>query len=250
MRVALFITCLSDQFLPRAGIAATLVLESLGCTVEFPESQTCCGQPMFNNGAHTEARTLARRFASVFGSYEHIVTPSGSCASMVRKHFTELCPGEEHVLATAARVNEFCEFLTSTLGLSATDIRSRARRDTPRRLGIHTSCHQRTLGLIGQAHALLSGVPGLSVLPLEHDEQCCGFGGTFAIKQPELSAAMVGDKVAALRSAAPDALVSGDAGCLLNIAGACRRAGVRLRPLSAAEVIAEAWGLLDPEPAA
>lgn len=247
MRIALFITCLSDQFLPRAGIAATLVLESLGHKVEFPESQTCCGQPMFNNGAHDDARDLARRFVSTFDGFDHIVTPSGSCAAMVRRHFPHLCPDEPRVLAVAQRTREFCEFLADVLGIGTDDIRRKCVRPVVGSVAIHTSCHQRTLGLLAQATSLLSGIPGLEAVALEHDEQCCGFGGTFAVKQPELSSAMVSDKVRSIRLSGAGCLVSGDAGCLLNIAGACRHEGLSVRPLSAAELIAQAWGLLGPE---
>lgn len=224
-----------------------MVLEALGHRVEFPESQTCCGQPMFNNGAHDDARDLARRFAASFAGFDHIVTPSGSCAAMVRRHFPHLCPDEPAVLAVAQRTREFCEFLTGDLGLGADEIRRRCVRPCSSSVAIHTSCHQRTLGLLTQATSLLSGIPGLGAIALEHDEQCCGFGGTFAVKQPELSSAMVGDKVRALRWAGVSGLVSGDAGCLLNMTGACLHEGIAVRPLSAAELIAQAWGLLDPE---
>lgn len=247
MRIALFITCLTDQFLPRAGVAATLVLEALGHTVDFPPLQTCCGQPMFNNGAHGEARDLARRFALVFEAYEHIVTPSGSCAAMVRRHFPHLCPDEHRVLNVARRTREFCEFLTSELGIGAHEIRRRCVRPLRTSVAVHTSCHQRSLGLLNQADSLLSGIAGLEAVAMDHDDQCCGFGGTFAVKQPELSAAMVGDKVRSIQRAGADQLVSGDAGCLLNIAGACRHAGISVRPQSAAELIAESWGLIEPE---
>ncbi len=247
MRIALFITCLTDNYFPRAGIAATLVLEHLGHQVEFPQAQTCCAQPMFNNGFHDEARRLARRLIDVLEPYPAVVTPSGSCAAMIRERYEELFHADPataaRARALAARTHEFVEFLTSVARPNVAALG--ARRDGS--LAIHDSCHQRSLGLSGQTAALLGAIAGTRVVPLHLADQCCGFGGTFAVKYPEISGAMVADKVLAIERSGADTVVCADAGCAMNIAGACRRAGVRTPLVSPAEVLAEAMGLLAPE---
>ncbi|MBL8763539.1 MAG: (Fe-S)-binding protein [Phycisphaerae bacterium] len=249
MRVSLFIACLNDAFFPRVGIAAVRVLERLGCRVHFPEAQTCCGQPMLNNGHEGDARDLARRFLRAFAGPDPVVTPSGSCAAMIREHFAHLFPvgSTDHHAATglAARTHEFSEFLTRVRPVDLRALGARMRR----RVTYHYSCHLRGLGVTDEALRLLGQIEGVEVLPLEKAEQCCGFGGAFASKYPEISGAMVRDKVACIRATGARDVVSSEPGCTMNIQGACRREGCRAGFLSLPELIAESLGLLDDIPA-
>lgn len=244
MRIGLFITCLTDLFVPRAGVAVVRVLEHLGHTVEFPREQTCCGQPMFNNGFEPEARALARRMAVVFASYEAIVTPSGSCAAMVRERFPGLLKGSadlpEPARTMPARTFEFCEFLLDVLKLEPAALGAAwAGRATH-----HPACHLRALHATDRTDRLLAGVRGLDLAPLPDAEQCCGFGGTFAVNFPGLSGGMVHAKAASVRATRCGTLVCNDAGCAMNISGACRRDGAPVRVITIAEIIAEGLGLL------
>ncbi len=220
MNVALFITCLTDNFYPRAGIAAVKVLERLGCTVSFPQAQTCCGQPMYNNGFHPEARDLARRMIAVFADAPYVVTPSASCAAMLRESYPHLLPGDPSAAALAAKTYEFAEFLARIL---KPDLRALGA-SWPGAATYHPSCHHRALGPDDHAQALMRQIDGLTFIPLDKAEQCCGFGGAFAIKYPQISAAMARDKAACIRAAGAPTAVCNDAGCTMNIAGACRRA--------------------------
>jgi L-lactate dehydrogenase complex protein LldE len=243
--VALFATCLTDQFYPRAGIAVVEVLERLGCRVSFPERQTCCGQPQWNNGYRAEARGLARRMIEVFEGAAHVVTPSGSCAAMVREAYPLLFEGDAAWLprarALADRTYEFVEFLAKVLGLD------------PRAEGIawrgvatyHYSCHLRGIGITDEAERLLERIEGLEYRRLHGLEDCCGFGGTFAVKYPWISGAMTREKVEAIAQTGASVVVSNDAGCTMTLSGACRREGVEVRFLTLAEILAEGMGLLE-----
>lgn len=248
MNVALFITCLTEQFAPRAAVAATVVLERLGCRVHFPESQTCCGQPMFNTGHHGDAAILARRMIDVFEPFQAIVTPSGSCAAMVKVHAPELLKGDAEYAARAKaladRTYEFVEFLSRVLRVDLAGLN--ARHDST--ATIHPACHLRELGLMDEPAKLLAQIKGLELRPLPSRDECCGFGGAFSVKHPAISGKMVENKVANVASTRSDALVCSDAGCAMNIDGACRKRGVRQRILSAPEIIAESLGLLAREP--
>ncbi len=245
MKVALFVTCLTDTFYPRTGIAVVKVLERLGCEVLFPDAQTCCGQPMYNNGLHDEARDLARRLIDVFEPYDYVVTPSGSCAAMVRDYYAELLE-EDHAYHHAAqtlagKMYEFVEFLVKVLkvDLKALNV------TWPGEVTYHYSCHLRGIGMTDEAIQLMRQVQGLTYKPLEKMDQCCGFGGTFAMKYPQISGEMVRDKVQCIAATGADTVISNDAGCTMNIAGACRRQAVDVRFKSLAEVIAEGMGLLE-----
>lgn len=242
-QVALFITCLTDQFYPRVGVAVTRVLERLGCSVAFPQGQTCCGQPFFNNGFHAEARELAKRWIEVFEVYDYIVSPSGSCTAMVREQFHELFAGDVAWEADWARVSgktyEFVEFLTRVLGVNLEGL----RLPTPTTVTYHYTCHLRGLGLRDEAVRLLQQLENVTLRPLEKTEQCCGFGGTFAVKYPAISRAMVEDKVACIAATGADVTVCNDAGCTMNIAGMCHKAGVRTAVRHVAELIADAMGI-------
>ncbi|MFN4242932.1 MAG: (Fe-S)-binding protein [Tepidisphaerales bacterium] len=242
-QVALFITCLTDQFYPRVGVAVTRILERLGCTVAFPTGQTCCGQPFFNNGFHPEARDLAKRWIEVFEGYEYIVSPSGSCTAMVREQFHELFAGDPAWEADWARVSaktyEFVEFLTKVLRVDLDGL----RLPRPTRVTYHYTCHLRGLGLRDEAVRLLRQLDNVAFTPLEKTEQCCGFGGTFAVKYPAISRAMVEDKAACIAATGAEVTVCNDAGCTMNIAGMCHKAGVKTSVKHVAELIAEAMGI-------
>ena len=247
MTIALFITCLTDQFYPRSGIAVVKVLEHLGHRVVFPEAQTCCGQPMFNNGYHADARDLARRMIRVFGDYEAIVTPSASCAAMIRQHYPSLfvdgSDERSQAEAFAKKTYEFVEYLVKVhdIDLRALDVKWQGRAT------YHYSCHLRGLGVHDESEQLIGHVQGMEYQPLSQPQQCCGFGGTFAVKYPQISTAMVRDKVGDIRQTGARTLVCNEAGCSMNIAGACRRDGLDIRTKSLAEIIAEGLGLLDSE---
>lgn len=245
MRIGLFSTCLAESFTPRALIATVKVLERLGHTVEFQEEQTCCGQPMFNNGFPAEAARLAWRMIELFRGFEAVVTPSASCAGMVRTHFEPLfAKGSRearHAADLARRTFEFVEFLSVH---ERVDLRALGARWTGE-VAHHESCHGRLLGLGDAAARLLATIPGVVTKPLEKKEQCCGFGGTFAVAYPAISGGMVADKTRAIAECGADTIVCSDAGCLVNLEGAIHRAGVPARFLSAAEIVAEALGLLE-----
>ena len=247
MKVALFVTCLTDTFYPRSGIAVVKVLERLGCQVEFPQDQTCCGQPLYNNGFHDDARELARRMIRVFESSEYVVTPSGSCAAMIRDYYAELLE-DDHAYADAAaalsdKTYEFVEFLAKVLKI---DLKALGVK-WPGEVTYHFSCHLRGLGMTerdSDAERLLRQVEGLSYTRMEKVDQCCGFGGTFAMKYPQISGSLVREKVQCIERARAGTVVSNDAGCTMNISGACRRHGVDVGFIHIAEVIAEGLGLM------
>ncbi len=245
MKVALFITCLTDNYYPRAGIAVVKVLEHLGHEVEFPAAQTCCGQPMYNNGFHDEARDLARRMIEVFEPFETVVTPSGSCAAMIRDYYPGLfAEGSRERRAAeslAARTFEFVEFLVKRLNIDLPSLDVRWDGTAT----YHYSCHLRGIGMKDETAQLARQIDGLEFAPLDKTEQCCGFGGTFAMNYPQISGGMVREKVGHIRDTKAHTLICNDAGCSMNIAGACRREGVDIRIRSLAEIIAEGLGLMD-----
>ncbi len=218
---ALFVTCLVDQFFPEVGEAAVRLLEGCDRRVEFPAAQTCCGQPAFNMGHGGEARRLAKRMIEIFEPYDEVVAPSGSCASMVRVHFPELLHGEadwhSRAQRLAARVFELTEFLHRE-GYDASSARFSGR------VAYHASCHLlRELGVREAPRALLRQVPGLELVELENAEVCCGFGGAFSAKMPELSGAMLDAKLKAAEASGATVLTATDCGCLMHLGGALQR---------------------------
>ena len=241
--IALFITCLTDQFYPRVGIAVTKILERQGCKVEFPDAQTCCGQPFFNNGFHDEAAKLAKRFIEIFEPFEAIVTPSGSCCAMVREQFHELLKDDPdwapRMEAVRHKTYEFVEFLTKVL---KADLKG-MKLPEPESFTYHYTCHQRGLGLRDESVEILKKIDGASFTPLEKTDQCCGFGGTFAIKYPLISKAIVEDKMVCIQQTGAQTTICNDAGCTMNIAGMCHRHGVKTDVKHIAEVLAEAMGI-------
>ena len=229
MRVALFVTCLADTLFPEAGKATVRLLERLGVEVAFPREQTCCGQLHLNAGYPEEARALARRFAEVFAPYEVVVTPSGSCAAHVRAHGPELGAGAD----VPGRVRELSELLTGTL--ETVDVGSGFRGS----VAYHPTCHSLRLLRVGDAPTrLLEAVPGLELRPLPRAEECCGFGGTFAVKNADVSAAMLADKVEAVVASGAGAVTACDASCLMHIGGGLRRRALPVRALHLAEILA------------
>ncbi|MFP4144444.1 MAG: (Fe-S)-binding protein [Phycisphaeraceae bacterium] len=245
MKVSLFVTCLTDTFYPRAAIGLVKVLEKLGCELDFPEDQTCCGQPMWNNGFHAETRDLAERMIEVFQDAEYVVTPSGSCAAMIREYYPELFKDDPAMLAAAkdlaSRTYEFSEFLVKVLEV---DLRKHGA-NWPGQVTWHFSCHLRSIGMKNETPQLLEQIEGVEYVPLPKADQCCGFGGTFAMKYPDVSGAMARDKAECIASTGADFVVSNDAGCTMNIAGTCRREKVDAKFIHIAELIAESLGLLD-----
>ena len=245
MNVSLFVTCLTDTFYPRTGIAVVKVLEHLGCRVDFPQAQTCCGQPMFNNGFTDDARALAQRMIEVFEHSEYVVTPSGSCAAMIRDYYGEMFE-HDHAWEHAAKglidkTYEFVEFLVNVLKV---DLREYGVKWNGK-VTYHYSCHLRGIGVTDEAVRLMRQIDGLEYAPLDKKEQCCGFGGTFAMKYPQISGSMVRDKVQCIRNTEAPTVVSNDAGCTMNISGACRREGADVGFKSLAEIIAEGMGLME-----
>ena len=241
--VALFITCLSDQFYPHVGVAVTKILEKLGCRVMFPEDQTCCGQPFFNNGFHDEARELARRMITIFEPFPYVVTPSGSCCAMVREQFHELlhddpqwAPAMQRLLS---KTYEFVEFLDKVLNVDFSAFK--LKQKVP--ITYHYTCHLRGIGVKDEGVKLLQQIGNVDFRPMEKTDQCCGFGGTFAVKYPAISGAIVEDKVNCVAATGARTLVCNDAGCTMNISGMCHRRGVETPVRHIAELIAEAMGI-------
>src|SRR5262249_43730797 len=231
------VTCIVDQLFPKVGMAMAGVLERLGYQVDFPENQTCCGQPAFNSGYRDEARTVARHFLKTFENCETIVVPSGSCTSMVTHHFAELFHKEPDTLAQVhaleKRVYEFATFLTEVAGVE--DVGARMEGVVT----FHDGCHAlRELGIKSGPRRLLESVRGLELREMEPAGGGWGFGGTFAVKFDELSCAMASAKVDAIVRTGARAVVSLDASCLMQIRGALARAGAPVRALHLAEVLA------------
>lgn len=240
MRVELFITCLADQFYPEVGQAVVRVLERLGVQVSFNAAQTCCGQPAFNTGYRDEARQVAARTLDLFAGgadRDYIVCPSGSCTAMMRIFYKELFEHDaarrSQAQALAGRVFEFSEFLVKVLKVD--DVGA----SFAHRLAYHDSCHLlRELGVAEEPRRLLQAVRGAELVELNDNRVCCGFGGTFAVKFPEVSVAMGDDKIKAAAAAGAEYLVANDSGCLMHLAGLVHRQGAALKTMHLAEVLA------------
>ena len=230
-RVALFVTCLADTLYPEVGKATVTVLERLGVEVAFPLEQTCCGQLHGNSGYPAEAAGLARRFVEIFEPYDAVVTPSGSCAAQVREHVPALLGGDDH--GVPARTWELSQFLTGVLGVD--DVGSRYAGS----VAYHPTCHSlRLLGVGDAPLRLLRGVPGLELVDLPDAEECCGFGGTFAVKNADVSAAMLDEKLAAIAASGAEAVCACDSSCLMHIEGGLHRRGSAVRTVHLAEILA------------
>ena len=243
VRIALFITCFNDTLAPEVGQAVVRLLRRLGHQVEFPAAQTCCGQLHFNTGYREECVPLVRRFADAFAGYDVVVTPSPSCAVMVRDQqpvVAQMAADRgldptlpDAVAAVSPRVLELTEFLVDVLGV--TDVGA----SFPRRVAFHPTCHSVRLLHIGdRPRRLLGDVRGLTLLDLPDADQCCGFGGTFAVKNAETSLAMGADKIAAIASTGAEVLTAADTSCLLHLGGMLSRAGSPVRVMHLAEILA------------
>lgn len=235
MQVQLLVTCLADQLTPQVGEATVRILEHLGHDVRFPEAQTCCGQPAFNDGFPADAAALAARTIEIFGDPAPVVVPSGSCATMLRHFYAGLFPPgpwAERARALAARTFELSEFLVRVLGV--TDVGARWQG----RATYHDACHLlRELGIRDEPRRLLRQVAGLELVEMANADHCCGFGGAFAVKFPEVSGAILAPKLDRIVATGADAVVANDTGCLIQIAGGLRRRGVAIRALHLAEVL-------------
>jgi L-lactate dehydrogenase complex protein LldE len=244
VRVALMVTCINDALFPDVGKAVVTLLRRVGVDVDFPQAQTCCGQPMVNTGYLDEAVAPLRSFVRAFDGYDAIVTPSGSCAGCAR-HQHELVARRSGDLAlvaaverTAPRTYELSQFLVDVLGV--TDVGA----SFPHRVVYHPTCHSlRMLGVGDRPTTLLRAVRGLDLVELPRAEECCGFGGTFAMKNSDTSVAMVADKARHVRESGAEVLVAGDSSCLMNIGGALSRERSGVRVLHLAEVLASTEGL-------
>jgi L-lactate dehydrogenase complex protein LldE len=236
-RVGLFVTCLVDLFRPSVGFAAVKLLGDAGCDVDVPTSQTCCGQPAYNSGDKRSAQELARLTIAAFEGHDYVVAPSGSCAGMLKMHYPELLAGDrawkERSQKFAAKVHELVSFLVDVRGVDAVDARLDARAT------YHDSCSGlRELGVREQPRKLLRTVKGLELVDLADADVCCGFGGTFSIKYPEISNAIVERKTENVAVTGADMLLAGDLGCLMNMAGKLSRQGRRVAVRHVAEVLA------------
>jgi L-lactate dehydrogenase complex protein LldE len=237
-RVALFVTCLVDLFRPSVGFAAAKLLEDAGCIVEVPKAQSCCGQPGYNSGDRADAQAIARQVIATFGRYDYVVVPSGSCGGMIKTHYPTLFADDpamgEQAKALAARTYELVSFLADVL---------KRDRVEARYAGIvtyHDACSGlRELGVKEQPRRLLRSVAGLTLKEMAAPEVCCGCGGTFCVKYPEISDKMVSDKAADIAATGADTLLCGDMGCLLNMAGKLARLGKPVAVRHVAEVLAD-----------
>ena len=244
-RVALFVTCLVDLHRPTVGFAAIGLLEQAGCTVEVPRAQTCCGQPAYNSGDRRTARDMARGIIEAFSGYDYVVAPSGSCAGMLRAHLPHLFDDDPNLRgqadALAARTYELISFLTDVMEVASVD----AACD-----GVatyHDACSGlRELGIKRQPRTLLASVRGLTLTEMAEPEICCGFGGTFCVKYPDISGRMVADKAKDVAATGAGMLLSGDLGCLLNMAGRLTREGRAVHVRHVAEVLAGMTGEVPP----
>ena len=239
IRASLFVTCIVDQLYPEVGVSVVRVLRDAGVEVDFPEGQTCCGQPLYNSGFTVEARKLAERTLDILGDSGYVVVPSGSCGAMMRVFYLDLFADDPEMLGRAEnlsqRVYEFTEFLVDVVGYEPGTLG--APRDGTT-VAYHPSCHLlREMEVTVAPQRLLDAAPGVERVELPDAEQCCGFGGTFAIKYPHISEEMLADKVAATTSSGADTLTACDMGCLMHIGGAVSRQGLPFRVRHIAQVL-------------
>ncbi len=244
-RVALFVTCLVDLYRPSVGFAAIRLLEQAGCQVGVPRTQTCCGQPAYNSGDRASARDLAEGILDAFGGYDYVVAPSGSCAGMLKHHLPHLFDDDPNLRARAAsmaeRTFELVSFLADVLKVETLQARHIVGPVT-----YHDSCSGlRELGIKEQPRRLLRSI-GATITEMVDPEICCGFGGTFCVKYPDISIRMVSDKAKDIMATGAKTVLAGDLGCLLNIAGRLQREGCQIEVRHIAEVLAEVTGQVAP----
>ena len=255
MRIGLFVPCYVDQFYPDVALATVELLEKLGVEIDFPVEQTCCGQPMANTGCQRETRPLAFKFLDVFGKYEHIVCPSGSCVAMVREHYGVHLQGQPGYEKLVSSTYELCEFLVDVLGVEQFE------GSFPYRVGIHQSCHAvRGLRLASSSELvvprfskmrkLLECLDGIEFSELDRVDECCGFGGTFAINEEAVSCQMGLDRIADHERAGTQVLTAPDMSCLMHLSGLLRRAGKSMHVMHIAQILAGRPGPADASVAA
>ena len=243
--VGLFIPCYVDQLYPQVGLATLHILKSLGLNVEFPEEQTCCGQPMANIGCTSDAEPLAKRFLRIFGGYEHVIAPSGSCVSMVRNHYEQFLSGQPGFEHLRTNTFELCEYLVDIARVSRVD------GEFAHRVGLHMSCHGlRELGLasdtermvppFNKVSSLLSQLRGIELKELSRPDECCGFGGTFAITEEAVSSLMGRDRIADHENAGVEVLTGFDMSCLMHLDGLIQRAHKPMRVMHVAQILENA----------
>jgi L-lactate dehydrogenase complex protein LldE len=248
MRVGLFIPCYIDQFYPQVGMATVELLEKHGLAVEFPEEQTCCGQPMANAGLHGDARPLAERFLRILEPYDYIVSPSGSCVAMARHHYEEVLGPSDQLERVAHKTYELCEFLTDVLKIE------QFTGSFPYRVGLHQSCHglrelrsasgsERVGPAFNKPRQLLASLDGIELTELSRPDECCGFGGLFAVTEEAVSCMMGLDRIADHERAGTEVLTSTDMSCLMHLDGLIRRQQKLMRVMHIAEVLAQACGI-------
>jgi len=231
------ITCLGDVFFPEVGVALVKLLRRLGVTVEFPEGQTCCGMPLYNSGYHDDAAAVAARTVDVFAGAEHVVVPSGSCAWMVKAEYPGLLAHDSRrqkaAQELAARTRELSQFLVEVMGIE------RVASSFQGKVTYHDSCHLlRGLAESRSPRTLLRGVPGVELIDLPGADECCGFGGSFSVRLPEVSSAILGKKLDNVERTGADCVVACDAGCLMQMGGGLSRRRSRVRALHLAQVLA------------
>jgi len=240
-RVGLFVTCLVDLVRPQVGFASVKLLEAAGCDVAVPATQTCCGQPAWNAGADRDAKEIARNVIAAFEGFDYVVAPSGSCAGMIKRHYPEVFEKDAAWLprarALAAKTHELLSFLVKVRGMTG------VAASYAGKVCYHDSCSSlREMGVKAEPRALLASVAGTSVTELADPQVCCGFGGLFSVKYPEISERMADDKIADVRNTGADTLLGGDLGCLLHLAGRMQRQGKPLKVRHVAEVLADMGG--------
>lgn len=235
VKLSLMITCLGDCIRPEAGKAVVRILRRLGHTIDFPANQTCCGQPMFNSGFAELAAEQAKHTIRVFEGDQPVIVPSGSCAAMVKAEYPHLLARDEawhqRALALSKRTIEFSDFLVNHLQVVELGAKYRGK------VAYHYACHLRMLGQTTEVETLIRHVEGADYVPIARQDQCCGFGGSFAIRYPQISGNLVDDKKRCVLASGADCLVSTDAGCLMNIGGRLHREGKQLEVLHIAELL-------------
>jgi L-lactate dehydrogenase complex protein LldE len=243
--VGLFIPCYVEQFYPQVGLATLRVLERHGVRVEYPQAQTCCGQPMTNSGCNADAEPLARRFLKLFGGYDYVVAPSGSCVSMVRNHYGELIAGQPGFDRLRRSTFELCEFLVDILKVTKMPGRF------AHKVGLHDSCHglrelrlgsgsERRVPAFNKVRALVGQLEDIELVGLSRADECCGFGGTFAVTEEAVSCMMGKDRIADHQRGGAEIITGADMSCLMHLDGLIRRARRPLRVMHVAEILAEA----------
>jgi L-lactate dehydrogenase complex protein LldE len=241
-KVGLFIPCYVDQLYPQVGLATLRVLRRLGLEVEFPEEQTCCGQPMANAGCAEDARPLAERFLKLFGKYDHVVAPSGSCVSMVRNHYAQWLEGRPGFDHLRANTFELCEYLVDVARVT------KVNGDFPLKVGLHMSCHglrelrlgsssEQMVRPFNKVRQLLAQLKGIELIELTRPDECCGFGGTFAVTEEAVSSLMGRDRIADHVRGGAEVITGFDVSCLMHLEGIIRRQKIRLRVMHVAEIL-------------